>query len=64
MEMTTDPVLFLDQLQPDAIRERLVELERQSRALRVLLRAAVARERQDLRRRAVNTPPAGEADCA
>ncbi len=42
---TADPVAMVDALNPDAIRSRLVELDRQSRALRVLLRAAVARER-------------------
>ena len=42
---TIDPVALVDGLEPDAIRWRIAELDRQSRALRVLLRAAVARER-------------------
>ena len=46
MDAINDPVALVDSLQPDAIRGRLAELERQSRALRVLLRSAVARERQ------------------
>jgi hypothetical protein len=45
-----DPVALVDSLEPVAIRDRLAELDRQSRALRVLLRAAVARERQTRRR--------------
>jgi hypothetical protein len=51
MDAIADPVTLVDRLEPDAIRERLVELDRQSRALRVLLRAAVARERAPRRRR-------------
>jgi hypothetical protein len=43
---TTDPVALVDALEPDVIRERIADLDRQSRALRVLLRAAVARERR------------------
>jgi hypothetical protein len=49
----------VDSLEPDAIRTRIAELDRQSRALRVLLRAAVARERQDLRRRQTSISPLG-----
>jgi hypothetical protein len=41
-----DPVALVDALEPAAIRARIADLERQSRALRVLLRAAVARERR------------------
>jgi hypothetical protein len=41
-----DPVALVDQLEPDALRAQLAELDRQSRALRVLLRAAIARERR------------------
>ena len=52
--MTTEPVALVDQLQPDAIRARLVERDRQARALRVLPRAAVARER---RMAEASTPP-------
>jgi hypothetical protein len=54
-----DPVALVDQLEPDAIRTRLAELDRQSRALRVLLRAAVARER----RRQAPVTPEGESTC-
>jgi hypothetical protein len=43
---TTDPVALVDALEPDVIRERIADLDRQIRALRVLLRAAVARERR------------------
>jgi hypothetical protein len=45
MSSIPDPVVLVDQLEPEAIRQRIAELDRQSRALRVLLRAAVARER-------------------
>jgi hypothetical protein len=41
-----DPVALVDGLDAAAIRARIAELERQGRALRVLLRAAVARERR------------------
>ncbi len=44
---TADPVALVDALEPDAIRSRLADLDRQSRALRVLLRAAIARERRE-----------------
>jgi hypothetical protein len=42
---TTDPAALVDSLDAEAIRERLDVLERQAKALRVLLRAALARER-------------------
>jgi hypothetical protein len=42
---TVDPIAIVDGLDAETIRLHLAELERQSRALRVLLRAAVARER-------------------
>jgi hypothetical protein len=48
MTAITDPVAMIDQLEPDAIRQRIADLDRQSRALRVLLRAAIAREREVL----------------
>ncbi|HEV3340502.1 MAG TPA: hypothetical protein VG125_09095, partial [Pirellulales bacterium] len=44
-QILTDPAKMLDTLDADAISERLAELDRQSRALRVLLRAARARQR-------------------
>jgi hypothetical protein len=56
-----DPVTLVDRLEPEALRERLRDLDRQSRAIRVLLRAAVARERQDLRRKAISVAPQGGA---
>jgi hypothetical protein len=59
MEAITDPVALVDSLQPDAIRGRLAELERQSRALRVLLRTAVARERQ-VTKHAQQRPASGQ----
>ncbi|HEX5271457.1 MAG TPA: hypothetical protein VFW33_13265 [Gemmataceae bacterium] len=60
-----DPVAMVDSLEPDAIRARLADLDRQSRALRVLLRAAVARERQDLRSRPTATAqPGGNGNAA
>jgi hypothetical protein len=40
---TIDPVHIVDRLDAAYIRARLSELDRQQRALRVLLRAAVAR---------------------
>jgi hypothetical protein len=46
MQTIIDPVALIDRLEPDLIRERLTELDRQTRALRVLLRAAIARERR------------------
>jgi hypothetical protein len=55
----TDPVGLVDQLEPDLIRDRLADLDRQSRALRVLLRAAIARERQAQRRHAVGASHEG-----
>ena len=39
----TDPIAIVDSLDPDDIRERLRDLDRQADALRVLLRSAVAR---------------------
>jgi hypothetical protein len=41
----TDPITLVDELDPDVIRARLTELDRQTQALRVLLRAALARQR-------------------
>jgi hypothetical protein len=45
MDAISDPVGLVDSLEPDVIRARINELDRQGRALRVLLRAAIARER-------------------
>jgi hypothetical protein len=44
--LPTDAVALIERLDPDAIRNRLAELDRQSRALRVLLRSALARQRR------------------
>jgi hypothetical protein len=41
----TDPATLVSGLRADDIRSRLAELEGEERALRVLLRAAAARER-------------------
>jgi hypothetical protein len=38
---TADPVRLLDQLDPDALRGRLDQIDRERRALLVLLRAAL-----------------------
>ncbi len=57
----TDPVAIVDSLEPDDLRERIAGLDRRSRALRVLLRAVVARERaRDRSHRQVAT---GTADA-
>ncbi len=45
---STDPLQLIESLDPDQIRDRLAELDRQSAALRTLLRAAVARDRRRL----------------
>lgn len=45
-----DPVELVDRLDAETIRTRLADLDRQSRALRVLLRAAVTRRGWDERR--------------
>jgi hypothetical protein len=42
---TTDTLAIVERLDPDAIRSALADLDRRSQALRVLLRAAVARRR-------------------
>jgi hypothetical protein len=47
--MTPDAASIIDGLDPAALRRQLAELERQQRAVRVLLRAAVAREKSALR---------------
>jgi hypothetical protein len=41
-----DAVALIEALDPDELRAELRELDKRSRALRVLLRAAVARERR------------------
>jgi hypothetical protein len=43
--VVTDPVALVDQLNVETLRGRLAELGAQEHALRVLLRAAPARER-------------------
>jgi hypothetical protein len=40
-----DAVEFVERLEPEALREQLRQLDRQSRAVRTLLRAVIARER-------------------
>jgi hypothetical protein len=44
---TTDPVELVRQLKPDEIRQRLNTMERERRALLVLLRAALANQKSD-----------------
>ena len=44
---TTDPVGLVEQLDAAIIRRQIAELEKKRRALVVLLRAAVARERTE-----------------
>jgi hypothetical protein len=41
----TDPLAVVEALDPEAIRTELADLHRREAALRVLLRAAVARQR-------------------
>jgi phage shock protein A len=41
----TDPCRLIESLDPDALRDRIAELDRQITALRVLLRSALARHR-------------------
>jgi hypothetical protein len=48
--LPADPVSLIERIDPDAIRERLADLDRQTRALRVLLRSALARQRVTKRR--------------
>ena len=45
---STDPVVLIRQLDPDQIRQRLSEMERERQALLVLLRAAQASDRQEV----------------
>jgi hypothetical protein len=67
MAPITDPLLLLDQLTEAEIRQRLDQLTRQERALRVLLRSVVARDRAARRHAAARdlapqaTAPAGGA---
>jgi hypothetical protein len=61
--LPTDAVTLIENLDPDVIRDRLAELDRQSRALRVLLRSAVARQHSTIRR-AQRQTPAGEVPHA
>jgi hypothetical protein len=59
--MKTDPAALVEQLDPEAIRDRLHELGRQARALRVLLRAALTRQKDADRPR---RPPAATKGVA
>jgi hypothetical protein len=45
-QLATDAVALIESLDARTIRARLAELDRQSRALRVLLRSALARQRK------------------
>ena len=51
----TDPAKMLDTLDANAISERLAELDRQARALRVLLRAVRARQRSQRQAKGENS---------
>jgi hypothetical protein len=53
---TTDPIAVIESLDVEVIRDRLAELRRQEDALRVLLRAALVRQRD----RTASATPAGE----
>jgi hypothetical protein len=44
-----DPITVVESLNPDSLREQLAALDRQQSALRVLLRAALARRRDEAR---------------
>jgi hypothetical protein len=57
---TTDPVAVIDSLDARTIRDRLTDLRRQEDALRILLRAALARQR-DRAASAPHTPADEEA---
>jgi hypothetical protein len=46
---TIDPIAVVERLSPSILRQRITELDRQRRALAILLRAAVARERAAMR---------------
>lgn len=61
---TTDPIALLERLDPDAIAARLEEIEREGKALRVLLRSARARQNSAGRRKAVATPTDGGGHAA
>jgi hypothetical protein len=53
-----DPANVLEVLVPDQLRERLKVLDRQQRAVRILLRAAIAREKNQ------DKPPAPKGGAA
>jgi hypothetical protein len=55
-----NPVELVESLVADEIRQRLIELDHQERALRVLLKAAVAREKHHTRSASV-VPQQSEA---
>jgi hypothetical protein len=59
MDSLSTPIDLIDKLDPDAIREKLADLERQATALRILLRAALAR-RQGIQRRRPAQPATAE----
>jgi len=56
--LETDPIALVESLEPDALRAKLNELEDQRRAVSVLLRAALVRQRAARRRKTTETPPA------
>jgi hypothetical protein len=47
----SDPVEFVDSLNVEQLRAKLTELDRQMAATKLLLRAALARRREEIRQR-------------
>jgi hypothetical protein len=57
-----NPLQFLEALSVEQLRQRIADLEAESKAVRVLLRSALARERELRRRNALPTPmPKGDS---
>jgi hypothetical protein len=64
MGTTDELTAIVNTLDPDAIQDRLDDLDRQSKALRVLLRAARARERVRRHKAGTLAPAKGGPDHA
>lgn len=61
MDATTDPLDLLNRLTPEAISERMAQLDRERRSLAILLRSLRARDRRvsaGSRERVVESAPA------
>jgi hypothetical protein len=54
-----DPVQLLDSLNVEQLRQRIADLEAESKAFRVLLRSALARDRELRRRNATSLQTGG-----